>query len=363
MQKNIVVNYETKPCYKIIIKNNFDELSENIIEISQNKSRKICIVTDDKVAKFYLEEVKSELSKKFNHISTFILPNGEKSKTLSNVELLYELLIKEHFDRSDLLVALGGGVIGDLTGFGAATYLRGIDFVQIPTTLLSQVDSSIGGKTGVDFLQYKNMVGAFKMPKLVFSNTSTLLTLDDDQFSSGMGEVVKHGLIRNKAYFEWLVDNNDKIMSKDLETLQNTVFESNLIKKEVVEEDPTEKGIRALLNFGHTIGHAVEKLSDFKLFHGQCVAIGMAAAARISVLEGKISENDEKSIRDAITSFGLPLNATGFDAEEVLTTTRSDKKMSGHKLKFILLESIGNAVIDSELEDSRILEGIRSVLV
>lgn len=362
MQNSIEVLYESKPCYNIILENNFDSLGNNLIEISQDKSRKVCIVTDDIVSDLYLNDVKNSINDIFNEVYTFVIPNGEKSKTLSNVELLYKHLISNRFDRSDLLVALGGGVIGDLTGFCAATYLRGIDFVQIPTTLLAQVDSSIGGKTGVDFEQFKNMVGAFYMPKLVYSNISTLKTLDDKQFGSGMGEVIKHGLIRNADYFECLVQYHDKITARDTDILQNIVFESNLIKKTVVEEDPKEKGVRAHLNFGHTIGHAIEKLSDFKLPHGYCVAIGMAAAARISVLNGNLSGMDEKRIRDAIKLYGLPVRASGLNEKDVLTTTKSDKKMVGHKVKFILLNKIGNAMIDSNLTEDMILSGIRAVL-
>ena len=178
---------------------------------------------------------------------------------------LYEHLILEHFDRKDILAALGGGVVGDLCGFAAATYLRGIGFVQIPTTLLSQVDSSIGGKTGVDFDAYKNMVGAFHMPLFVYTNLRTLLTLPGEQFSSGMGEVIKHGLIKDKEYYQWLVDNREGILKRDLDLCQAMVYGSNRIKKEVVETDPTEQGDRALLNFGHTLGHAVEKLKDFTM--------------------------------------------------------------------------------------------------
>ena len=259
-------------------------------------------------------------------------------------------------------MALGGGVIGDMTGFAAATYLRGIDFIQVPTTLLSQVDSSIGGKTGVDFLQYKNMVGAFKMPRLVYINTSVLSSLDEEQFASGMGEVLKHGLIRNNDYFKWLVNESEAIKARDPEALGELVYESCLIKKAVVEEDPREMGVRACLNFGHTIGHAVEKLSNFCLFHGQCVAIGMAAAARISADLNMISAEDEKSIRSAIELYGLPLFVSGQNEKDILSTTKSDKKMVGHKVKFILLDGIGNAVINSELTDEQILQGIRAVL-
>ena len=241
------------PIYDICMKTSFDGLKKET-EAFDLRDHKICIVTDSNVAALYLEEVKAVLSQCCSKISVFIFPAGEENKNLNTVKELYEHLIREHFDRKDMLAALGGGVTGDLCGFAAATYLRGIDFIQIPTTLLSQVDSSIGGKTGVDFDAYKNMVGAFHMPRLVYTNLEALLTLPKEQFSSGMGEVIKHGLIRDKAYYQWLKDNHDAIMARDLSVCREMVFWSNEIKKAVVEKDPTEQGERAYLNFGHTLG-------------------------------------------------------------------------------------------------------------
>ena len=200
------------------------------------------------MAPLYLEEVRAVLAGCCKAVSVFTFPAGEENKHLDTVRNLYEHLILEHFDRKDMLAALGGGVVGDLCGFAAATYLRGVDFIQIPTTLLSQVDSSIGGKTGVDFDAYKNMVGAFHMPRLVYANLRTLLTLPEEQFSSGMGEVVKHGLIKNREYYQWLKDNHEGIAARNLDLCQAMVYESCMIKKRVVEEDPTEQGERALLN-------------------------------------------------------------------------------------------------------------------
>lgn len=211
--------------------------------------------------------------------SHFIFPAGEESKTLATVENLYEFLIQNKFERRDMLAALGGGVVGDLTGFTAATYLRGIDFIQIPTSLLAQVDSSIGGKTGVDFRAYKNMVGAFHQPKLVYSCAETLKTLTEQQYISGLGEIIKHGLIKDIAYYHWLKEHKEAILSRDTQTMIEMIEVSCRIKKEVVENDPEEAGERALLNFGHTLGHAVEKLMNFTMLHGECVAVGMHGAA------------------------------------------------------------------------------------
>ena len=298
------------------------------------------------MAPLYLEEVRSILSGCCKAVSVFTFPAGEENKHLDTVQNLYEHLILEHFDRKDMLAALGGGVVGDLCGFAAATYLRGIDFIQIPTTLLSQVDSSIGGKTGVDFDAYKNMVGVFHMPRLVYANLSTLLTLTEEQFSSGMGEVVKHGLIKNKEYYQWLKDNREGIVSREPALCQAMVYESCMIKKRVVEQDPTEQGERALLNFGHTLGHAVEKLENFTMHHGHCVGLGCIAAARISQLRGMLTAEEAADIRNTFLSFGIPAAAPGLAWERVLMTTQSDKKTEAGVIRFVLLNSIGQAYVD-----------------
>lgn len=362
MPKKLEVLYENKPCYNIIIENNFEKLVENIIEISPNTDRKVCIFTDDLVGSHYEKEVRERLIEKFNLVITYTIPNGENSKTLSNVEKLYEELIKNHFDRRDLLIALGGGVVGDMTGFAAATYLRGIDFIQVPTSLLSQVDSSIGGKTGVDYLQYKNMVGAFYMPKLVYINTATLNTLSDAQLASGMGEVVKHGLIRNEAYYAWMETHSAGVLARDPQVMEELIYESCKIKKAVVEEDPKEQGIRAYLNFGHTLGHAIERLSNFQLFHGQCVSLGMACASYISWKRGYISEADYTHVLAVLETFHLPTKLSlPIAPQDVVSVSKSDKKMVGKRVKFVLLHGIGNAAIDMDVSDEEMLEALATL--
>lgn len=363
MAKDLCVHLNQKPCYEIKLRMDFSELMDAINCISNGKKYgKICIVTDSEVAKIYLKEVVQLSENYFDKVISFEFANGESSKNIATVEKLYQSLINSHFDRGDLLLALGGGVVGDLCGFTAATYLRGIDFVQVPTTLLSQVDSSIGGKTGVDFMQYKNMVGAFYMPKLVYMNIATLHTLPEVQFQSGMAEVLKHGLIRDRTYFDWLFAHQQEICALKDDILEQMIYESCKIKRAVVEEDPKEQGIRAYLNFGHTIGHAVEKLSDFNMFHGQCVGVGMVAAAYLSSLKGGISGEEYQMIRKSIASFGLPISVTGLSGEEILSATKSDKKMSGSHIKFIILRSLGNAEIYRDFSDEELLEGISVIL-
>ncbi|MBQ7676974.1 MAG: 3-dehydroquinate synthase, partial [Lachnospiraceae bacterium] len=329
-----------------------------------DKSHKICIVTDDRVAGLYLDEVRNELANYYNDVLIFTFPNGEANKTLSTVSDLYEHLITHHFERRDLLVALGGGVVGDLTGFAAATFLRGIDFIQIPTTLLSQVDSSIGGKTGVDFSSYKNMVGAFYMPKLVYIKTAVLKSLPPDQIASGMGEVIKYGLIQRADFFHFLKEAKDAIARLDDEAVAQVIETSCRCKKEVVEIDPKEQGIRAHLNFGHTIGHAIEKLSDFSLSHGECVGLGMIAASYLSMRRGNLSMDEYRSVIEMLHMYHMPtvVALAGVKADDVLAATKSDKKMSGDRIRFILLKEIGYAYIAEDVTDEQLREAIAVVV-
>lgn len=363
MGRKITVNYEQKPCYDIELQQDFKALPEKLKALGY-ENRKVCIVTDSNVGKLYLQELIEQLEPLCSKCISYVFEAGESSKNTDTVGKVYEHLILNAFDRKDLLVALGGGVVGDLTGFTAATYLRGIDFVQVPTSLLAQVDSSIGGKTGVDFMQYKNMVGAFYMPKLVYMNLSALKTLPERQISSGMGEIIKHGLIKDTSYFSYLKENSSKIKALDMSALEELVYGSCEVKRKVVENDPKEQGERALLNFGHTLGHAIEKLSEFSLYHGECVALGMVGAGYISWNLGHITKEQLAMIEETIQSYGLPIRASEFShtSEEILAATKLDKKMESGKVKFIVLEEIGNAVITKELTDEEILSSISYVI-
>ena len=304
--KNIEISYENKPCYDIVLSNDFNKLHDSLSKLDID-NRKICIITDSNIAPFHLEGVGEILKRISSKVFHFIIEPGEINKTLDTINNMYEFLIDAKFDRNDILIALGGGVVGDMTGFCAATYLRGIKFIQIPTTLLSQVDSSMGGKTGVDYKAFKNMIGAFHMPSLVYINVSTLSTLNKRDYLSGMGEVIKYGIIEDKDYFNFLVSNVEKIISKDPETLLVTIANACLVKKGIVERDPKEKNERVLLNFGHTAGHAIEKLSNFTILHGECVCLGMIIAANISKNKGLISDSEVDSIIKAISLFELPV--------------------------------------------------------
>ena len=287
----------------------------------------------------------------------------QKHKNLDTVKRVYEHLIQNRFDRKDWLAALGGGVTGDLCGFTAATYLRGVDFIQIPTTLLSQVDSSIGGKTGVDFDCYKNMVGAFHMPKLVYANVSALKTLPPEQFSAGMGEVIKHGLIKDAAYYEWLLENAADIWARKPDALRKTVTWSNEIKRAVVEKDPTEKGDRMLLNFGHTLGHAIEKLKNFELLHGECVALGALAAMKLSENRGMIKPEETNRFKEALGEFHIGTQVSGLEKDAIVAASKNDKKMDSGIIKFILIHSIGDAYVDRTVTEDEMKQALDQVLV
>lgn len=360
MAERLPILYNKKPCYDIVFTQNFQDLVPELENLGV-ENRRVCIVTDSKVDEIYGGRVLELLQGKCLKAVKFSFPNGEENKTLDTVRDAYKFLIQEGFDRKDMLLALGGGVVGDTTGFIAATYLRGIDFVQVPTTLLAQADSSIGGKTGVDFDGYKNMVGAFKMPSLVYMNLAVLSTLDDRQFFSGFAEVMKHGLIKDAPFYEWLIENMYEICERDLSVLQEMLMRSCTVKKLVVEKDPTEQGERALLNFGHTVGHAIEKAKNFELFHGECVALGAVAAAYISWKKELLSMEEYYEIRDMFVPFNLPISIEGIDPEEVLRLTKSDKKMESGKIKFVLLKKIGKAVLDSTVTDEELLGAINEI--
>lgn len=361
MENTLTINYNNKPCYDIVFENDFELLSEKV-EALGFKGRKITIVTDSNVRPLYADQVAEKLKSVSENVLIYDIPAGENNKNLQEIQKIYKFLIENHFDRHDLLIALGGGVVGDMTGYTAATYLRGIAYIQVPTTLLAQTDSSIGGKTGVDFEGYKNMVGAFYMPRLVYMNISTLNSLDDRQFASGFAEVMKHGLIKDANFYTWLLDNIYEINDKEPDVLKEMIIRSCGIKKAVVEKDPTEKGDRALLNFGHTLGHALEKHKNFEQLHGECVALGCVAAAFISWKKEMISMEEYYEIRDMFVPFNLPISIEDVDTDKVIELTKSDKKADSDKIRFILLKGIGKAVISTDVTEKEMKDALDEII-
>ncbi len=359
--RTLTIKENNSPIYNIVLENSFDQLVQELYALTLS-GKKACIVSDTNTANLYLQSITELATKYVKETISFVFPAGEDSKNLDTVQKLYEHLIKAHFDRGDLLIALGGGVVGDLTGYVAATYLRGIRFMQVPTTLLAMVDSSIGGKTGVDFNGYKNMVGAFYQPKSVYINLNTLRTLPKRVYYSGFGEVIKYGLIGDKNFYEWLNSHSNELLNYDETAVATMVYRCCYHKQITVEKDPTEKGERALLNLGHTLGHAIEKLKDFQLLHGECVAIGIVASAFISAKRGYITDEELKSIENTLQAYQLPIRTSALDAEAVLAASKNDKKMSSGKIKFVLMDSMCHSVIDSTVTDSELLAAINYVL-
>ncbi len=359
-ETKLLVKREGDFHYPICFEENFSNLAQ-AMRAEGLVDRKICIVTDSNVGPLYESAVEEVLRKVSSDISVFTFEAGEKNKNLDTVSSLYQTLIQNGLDRKSLLVALGGGVVGDLTGFGAATYLRGIDFIQIPTTLLAQVDSSVGGKTGVDYQQYKNMVGAFHQPKLVYMNLSTLTTLPAEQFACGMGEILKTGLICDGEFFRFVCREQESIKALDMKLIAAMVRRCCEIKAGVVERDPKEQGERALLNLGHTVGHAVEKLKNFTLLHGQCVGAGLVAAAYLSMKRGLLNEQEYQEICRGCADYDLPIHVDGLIPRDVLAATKKDKKMEQGHIKFILMDGIGKSFIDKTVTDAEMLSCIQEI--
>lgn len=316
------------------------------------------IVSDETVAPLYMDKVKNALGN-IRH-NTLVLPDGEEHKNLTVLNTIYDTLLENKLDRNTTLIALGGGVIGDITGFAAATYQRGVHLIQIPTTLLSQVDSSVGGKTAVNHPLGKNMIGAFYQPKAVIADTSTLDTLEQRQLCSGIAEVIKYGLIRDTAFLEWLESNIDKLLDRDPEALAYAIERSCRNKAEVVAADERESGQRALLNLGHTFGHAIETGMGYGAWlHGEAVASGMVMAARLSNKLGWITETDVDRVINIIERANLPVKAPEqMGSDKFVDLMSLDKKVSDGILNLVLYKSLGKAIISKDYTDAILRETI-----
>jgi 3-dehydroquinate synthase len=316
------------------------------------------IITDTNVERRYAGVLYEALSKAGITTEVLTVPAGEASKSLRQANRLFEKLPTLGLDRQSFIIALGGGVVGDLAGFVAASYLRGIALVQVPTSLLAQVDSSVGGKVGVNLPRGKNLVGAFHQPRLVLADIDTLATLPERELRSGFAEVIKHGAIRDAGFFEWLEQEYTRALALDPDAVAHMVRRCCEIKAEVVSADERESGLRAILNFGHTLGHAMEALSEYVgLLHGEAIAMGMCCAARLSVKRAGLNETEAARLRDLIAGSGLPTRlGTAFKLEQLLEATRLDKKARDGKLRFVLLKRLGEAVVSDAVTDADIVE-------
>jgi 3-dehydroquinate synthase len=315
-------------------------------------SKQICIVSNDIVAPLYLERV-NKLLVDFD-VSHIIIPDGEAEKNLANFDKIMTHLLERNSGRDTTLIALGGGVIGDLTGFAAACYQRGIDFIQIPTTLLSQVDSSVGGKTAVNHPLGKNMIGAFYQPKAVIIDIKTLNTLPEREFNAGMAEVIKYGIIGDAEFFDWLEQHSDEIKNKDPEILASLIYRCCQNKATIVAEDEQEKGVRALLNLGHTFGHAIEAEQGYgNWLHGEAVAAGTVIASEVAVKMNLLQPSELRRIRSLFEVFNLPVTAPEtMDFHAFMPHMRRDKKNLAGKLRFILPTQIGHCEVRDDVSET-----------
>lgn len=309
------------------------------------RAQQVCIVSNDTVAPLYIDQVRALFSD--YQVTSVILPDGEAYKTLTILNQIFDHLLQQRCDRRVTLVALGGGVIGDMTGFAAACYQRGVPFIQIPTTLLSQVDSSVGGKTGVNHALGKNMIGAFYQPQAVLIDTDTLNTLDDRQFSAGLAEVVKYGLINDLPFFAWLEQHSADLMRRDPATLTEAIAHCCQNKADIVAQDEREADVRALLNLGHTFGHAIETGMGYGVcLHGEAVAIGLCLAAQLSAAQGWINQADVARIQTLLQQMNLPITIPDeLSAQHLYDLMQVDKKVLDGQVRLVLMQSLGRSVL------------------
>lgn len=323
------------------------------------QGRQVCIVTNTTIAPLYLDKVKSLLSDSYQ-VDVVVLADGEQYKQLDTITQIYNCLLENKHNRTTTLIALGGGVVGDMTGFAAATYQRGVNFIQIPTTLLAQVDSSVGGKTGVNHPLGKNMIGAFHQPQAVIIDINVLQTLPSRELSAGMAEIIKYGLINDSQFYSWLESNVSLLMSVDAAVITEAIMKSCQSKADVVSADEKESGVRATLNFGHTFGHAIEAQQGYgQWLHGEAVATGMLVALDLSVRMGWINANEISRLRDLLERSGLPVTVPNDMTErQFLDIMAVDKKVLNGKLRLVLLKSIGCAIVTEDAPQEKIVESI-----
>ena len=330
-------------------------LAQAALILPHLKRKQVAIVSNTTVAPLYMETIAQPLREAGVSVIEIILPDGEAYKNNQTLQIIYDHLLQHRCERNTTLIALGGGVIGDLTGYAAATYLRGVPFIQVPTTLLSQVDSSVGGKTGINHPLGKNMIGAFYQPKLVLADIDTLNTLPQRELSAGVAEVVKYGLIRDADFFDWLETNMSALMQLDPAVTSYAIYRSCENKAEVVAADEHEQGERALLNLGHTFGHAIENAMGYGVWlHGEAVATGTVMAADLSQRMGWLDAAQVARIKAILQAAKLPIDAPDLGADEYLRLMQLDKKVADGRIRLILQQAIGKAVITADYDAEKL---------
>ena len=327
------------------------------------QGKRVAVVTNPVVAGLYLERVQQALAQAGAQSVPVLVDDGEKAKSWAVLDRVFDALLAARLGRDGVVVALGGGVVGDLAGFAAAVYQRGIPFLQVPTTLLAQVDSSVGGKTAINHARGKNMVGAFHQPLAVIADVASLDTLPERELRAGIAEVIKHGFILDLAFVDWLEANIEKLLARERAALEHAVRRSCELKAQVVAADERESGLRAILNFGHTFGHAIEAGAGYgEWLHGEAVATGMVMAAELSARAGTLGREDAERVKRLIARAGLPVKGPSLGIERYLELMQVDKKAAAGKVRFILLDGIGRAKLRGDLDDALIRESIAAAL-
>jgi len=348
---------QRKNKYKIVISKNAIS-KKNLAPLLQNHNKTL-IITDDGVPSNIVKEVNA-ICKPSTKVFKVILKSGEQAKSVQNYQKILNFLADNNFDRTDLIIAVGGGVVGDISGFVASSYLRGIQFIQIPTTLLAQVDSSVGGKTAINILSGKNLVGTFYNPKGVIIDTNVLNSLPSRELKAGLAEVIKYAFIQNKALFSLLKKYSKKILSKDHKIIEEIIFLSLQTKSKIVTKDEKENGIRAILNFGHTFGHAIEAHGKYKkILHGEAVAKGMKVASKISCLENLISEKEHEEVIALLQKFEFDLSLDQYKYRELKPYIFRDKKIKSGKLNLVLLNKLSNAIVINTFDSKNLQKGLQ----
>ncbi|MCR5688099.1 MAG: 3-dehydroquinate synthase [Lachnospiraceae bacterium] len=362
MENDLTIKYNQSGSYDVVIRDDLSELGSHIGGLFPALKR-IFIATDSNVAPLYLEDARKSVGPYCEKVICHIIEAGEEHKNLTEISACYDKLMEADFNRSDLIMGLGGGVVGDMAAFVASTYMRGCRFVNVPTTLLAMADSAVGGKCGVNYDRYKNMIGSIYMPSLVYEAAGVTKSLPDREYSSGMAEIIKAALIKDGMFYEWLISEFPLIMDRDEGMIKEMLCKAVGIKQYFVTKDPYEAKERMMLNLGHTIGHALEKHFCFRYSHGECVALGTVAAAYISYKRSYLTTEEFYEIRDMFVPFGLPISLDRFDTEDVCSNIAHDKKNTGSSLKFILLKKIGKAFICDDVTKEEIVEAIENLIV
>lgn len=355
--KKIEVELKENP-YPIFIGKNI--IFQILLRQINQKYSKILVISDKNVAGLYGSKLNLILKKTLKPVYSINVASGENSKSYMQVVRIHKFLLKNNFNRDSLIIAFGGGVVGDLAGFVASTYMRGVDFCQVPTTLLAMVDSSVGGKTGINLSGSKNIIGSFYQPVFVIADTSFLKTLDEDEWICGLGEILKYSIIATTGYFNYIKRNLKKILERENKIVERIVFESVKIKAAVVKLDEKEAGLRKILNLGHTFGHAIESILKYKIKHGTAVIAGLLLIADLSKRVGMLQEKDFIQINSLLQGFAFNHSLNKLSTDRMLKLMLKDKKSRNDKIKFVLIKEIGYLVIDAEVNENLIIETLQN---